>query len=287
MTNASDRLADLLVRLRRGRPLVMGVLNVTPDSFSDGGRFDRPSAARAQAEAMHAAGADIIDIGGESTRPGAQAVDLEVERARVLPAIEAVVAHLGCPVSVDTSKPELMADAVAAGAVLVNDVRALAAPGAIPTMAGLDAAVCLMHMQGEPRTMQADPHYADVTREVGDFLAARAEACREGGIDPDRLLLDPGFGFGKTLAHNLALLAGLDGLVARLDHPLLVGLSRKRMIGELTGEQTAERRVHGSVAAAVLAVARGARVVRVHDVEPTRQAVAVAHAVRSAGEEST
>jgi dihydropteroate synthase len=260
------------------RPRVMGILNVTPDSFSDGGRFASREAALSRARAMAAEGADLIDVGGESTRPGARSVSVQEELDRVIPVIEALAGDLPVPVSVDTSKPEVMRAAVAAGAGLINDVAALRRPGALAAAAALGVPVCLMHMQGEPGTMQRDPAYDDVVGEVAAFLAARVAACEGAGIGRGRLLVDPGFGFGKTLAHNLALLRGLPRLAA-LGLPVLAGLSRKSMIGALLGGVPVEGRLHGSVAAAVLAVERGAAVVRVHDVGPTVQALRILAAV--------
>ncbi|HQR09979.1 MAG TPA: dihydropteroate synthase [Casimicrobiaceae bacterium] len=262
------------------RPRVMGILNVTPDSFSDGGRFASREGALAHARRMVADGADIVDIGGESTRPGALPVPEAVELDRVLPLIEALASE-GIPVSVDTVKPSVMRAAMAAGAGMVNDVRALQDIGGLEAVATGRAAVCLMHMQGEPRTMQAQPHYGDVVREVGDFLVARARACEAAGIRRDRIVVDPGFGFGKTMAHNLALLRGLGALVAA-GYPVLVGLSRKSMLGTITGRD-ADERVAASVAAALAAVARGASIVRVHDVRETVDALKVWHAVDSVG----
>lgn len=259
------------------RPRVMGVLNVTPDSFSDGGDFISPDAAVQRAVEMVKEGADIIDVGGESTRPGAAPVSAQEEMDRVVPVIEALAARLPSPLSVDTSRPEVMRASVNAGAGLINDVRALGLPGAIEAARELGVPVCLMHMQGEPADMQAAPSYADVLSEVADFLGERVEACVAAGIPREHLLLDPGFGFGKTLAHNLALLAGLRQLLT-LELPLLVGLSRKRMVGALTGRPVDER-LAGSLAGAVLAVERGARVVRVHDVAPTVDALRVTWAV--------
>jgi dihydropteroate synthase len=264
------------------QPAVMGVLNVTPDSFSDGGRFATGQAALAQARAMHSAGARIIDVGGESTRPGAAPVDEQVEQDRVLPVIEALVRELDVIVSVDTMKPGVMRAAVAAGAGMINDVRALQEPGALEAACASEAAVCLMHMQGEPRTMQADPVYADVVAEVSEFLVRRARACELAGISPDRIALDPGFGFGKTLAHNLGLLAGLTRLTGA-GYPLLVGLSRKSMLGKLLGREVGAR-LPGSLALATIAVLNGARIVRSHDVAETLDAVRVAQAVIEAGE---
>jgi dihydropteroate synthase len=258
-------------------PVVMGVVNVTPDSFSDGGLWLDPAAAVAHARAMVDAGAAIIDVGGESTRPGAAPVTLEDELRRVIPVVEVLAATLPVPVSIDTSKPEVMRAALAAGAGMVNDVAALAAPGALAAVAASGAAVCLMHMRGEPRTMQSDPVYGDVVAEVAAFLAARADACRQAGVPRDRIAVDPGFGFGKRLEHNLDLLAGLQALVA-LGYPVLVGLSRKSMIGQLTGRPPGDR-LHGSVALAALAVQAGASIVRAHDVAPTVDAVKIAAAV--------
>jgi dihydropteroate synthase len=261
------------------RPLVMGIVNVTPDSFSDGGRFLDFERALAHGERLIAEGADLLDIGGESTRPGAAEVGADEELARVIPLVR-VLRERGVPISVDTSKPEVMRAALAEGAVVVNDVRALQAPGALEAVAASDCGIVLMHMQGEPRTMQLAPHYDDVVREVGDFLRARRDALTAAGVARERIALDPGFGFGKTVAHNFALLARLDELAA-LGQPLLAGLSRKSMLGHATGRAVGER-VHASVAAALLAVQRGARIVRVHDVAATRDALAVWQAVQSA-----
>lgn len=263
-------------RFTLDRPLIVGIVNTTPDSFSDGGACLDAGPAIAHALKLAEAGADILDIGGESTRPGAQAVSAGEELRRVLPVIEAL-ADRGLCVSIDTRKPEVMRAAVAAGAAMVNDVAALRAPGALDVVAASDAAVCLMHMQGEPRTMQQEPVYADVVREVGDFLMARAAACEAAGIARTRLMVDPGFGFGKTLAHNLSLLAHLDRLVAP-DLPVLAGMSRKSMLGALTGRAVGEREFAG-VAAHLAAVMRGARAVRVHDVAAMRDALAVWNAL--------
>lgn len=259
----------------------MGVVNVTPDSFSDGGRYASFDAALAHARQLLDEGADILDIGGESTRPGAADVGTREELDRVIPLIEAL-RDCGKPLSVDTSKPEVMRAALAAGAAIVNDVRALAAPGAVETVAASDCGVVLMHMQGSPRTMQQQPQYADVLREVGAFLAARRDALVAAGIPPERIALDPGFGFGKTVEHNLALLRGLSELAA-LGQPLVAGLSRKSMLGAITGKPVTERQA-ASVAAALLAVQRGAAIVRVHDVAATRDALAVWRAVEQQGE---
>ncbi len=263
------------------RPRLMGIVNVTPDSFSDGGDFADPARAVAHALRLVEEGADLIDVGGESTRPGAGDVDSAQEIARVVPVIEALAARVAVPISVDTSKPEVMRAAVAAGAGLINDVRALRAEGALEAAADLRVPVCLMHMQGEPRTMQEAPHYADVVADVKRFLADRLLACEFAGIERKRLLVDPGFGFCKTLEHNLALLRSLREFAA-LGVPLLAGLSRKGMIGALTGRDEPARRVHGSVAAALLAAQRGAVILRVHDVAATRGALAVWLAARPA-----
>jgi dihydropteroate synthase len=265
----------------------MGILNVTPDSFSDGGQLlkdDRLQLdkALARAEAMHAAGATIIDIGGESTRPGAAPVSVQEETDRVVPLVEAIAARLDSVISVDTSSPEVMRLSAASGAGLINDVRALARDGAIAAVADTGLPVCLMHMQGEPDTMQQAPAYQDVVNDIGDFLAARILACTDAGIARNNILLDPGFGFGKTLAHNLELLARLDEL-QQFGLPLLVGLSRKRMIGTITGRDTDDR-VIGSVAAAVIAMMKGAWIIRVHDVVETVDAMKICKAVMTAGE---
>jgi len=261
-------------------PCVMGVLNVTPDSFSDGGRYADLAAAVARGVAMVEEGAAIIDVGGESTRPGAAAVSVQEELARVIPVIEQLAARVAVPISVDTSKPAVMSAAIAAGASLVNDVRALRERGALDAVAGTGAAVCLMHMQGEPRTMQAAPAYDDVVTEVRRFLAGRVEACVAAGIARDRICVDPGIGFGKLPEHNLALLAGL-GRLADPAIPVLVGVSRKSLIGIITGRPAAER-LAGSVAFAALAASRGAAIIRAHDVAATVDAVKVASALRRA-----
>jgi dihydropteroate synthase len=255
----------------------MGILNVTPDSFSDGGNFLFRDKAVAHARAMVAEGADIIDIGGESTRPGAKSVSVQEEMDRVIPVIEALHGEVAVPLSIDTSKPEVMRTAVAAGAGFINDVYALRAPGALEAAAELNVPVCLMHMQGEPRTMQDNPHYADVVTDVREFLAARLAAAGAAGIARERLVIDPGFGFGKTAEHNLELLRGLD-IFSRLGPPVLAGLSRKSMIGKLLGLPV-ERRMHASVALALIAVQNGARIVRVHDVGPTVEALRMVRVV--------
>jgi dihydropteroate synthase len=260
------------------RPVVMGVLNVTPDSFSDGGRFLEADAAVAHGVRLAQEGAALIDVGGESTRPGAAPVGVEEELRRVVPVIERLRAATPAVISVDTSKPAVMRAAAAAGAGLINDVRALREAGAVQAALESGCAVCLMHMQGEPRTMQRSPAYGDVVQEVGTFLAERVASCRAAGFAAARLLLDPGFGFGKTLEHNLTLLRRLGELTAG-ELPVMVGLSRKSMIGKLTGRPEGER-LNGSVALAVIAALAGARVVRAHDVAATREALDMVAAVR-------
>jgi dihydropteroate synthase len=261
-------------------PVVMGILNVTPDSFSDGGRHASIDAAVEWGLAMAAEGAAIIDVGGESTRPGAAPVGLPDEIARVVPVIERLASRAGVPISVDTTKPEVMRAAVAAGARLINDVRALQAPGALAAAAECGAAVCLMHMRGEPRTMQADPQYESVVTDVREFLDGRIAACEAAGIPRERICVDPGIGFGKRPQHNLALLAALDRL-ADPGIPVLVGVSRKSLLGIITGRPTGER-LAGSVALAALSVMRGAAIIRAHDVAATVDAVKVASALRRA-----
>jgi len=260
-------------------PRIMGVLNRTPDSFSDGGRFAGLDAALAQVEKMVSEGADILDVGGESTRPGAAEVSLQEEMDRVLPLIEGIRARFPIRISIDTSKPEVMRAAAEAGAAMINDVYALRRPGASQAAAAVGTAVCLMHMQGEPRSMQNDPHYTDVTEEVKGFLKERAQVALTSGVPKEGIVLDPGFGFGKNLEHNLTLLRRLPEL-AELGYPLLVGLSRKSMIGTLLGGKPVEQRVQGSVAAALIAVQNGASIVRVHDVGPTAEALKIAMAAR-------
>ena len=262
------------------RPLIMGVVNVTPDSFSDGGLHAEAKAAVAHARRLIDEGADILDIGGESTRPGAAPVTLDEERRRVLPLLESLAGG-SVPISVDTRKPQLMREAVAAGAAMVNDVTALSAPGALDAVAKAPVAVCLMHMQGDPGTMQANPSYQDVVREVRSYLAGRVAAAEAAGIARDRIVVDPGFGFGKTVEHNLSLLRALAEF-RTMGVALLAGLSRKAMLGRLTGREPLER-VHASVAAALLAVQNGAQIVRVHDVAATRDALAVWTAVMGNG----
>jgi len=256
-------------------PCVMGILNVTPDSFSDGGRFLRDGAQDVEAAvsaaiAMVEDGAALIDVGGESTRPGATPVEEAEELRRVIPIVERL-ASIGTIVSVDTSKPGVARAAIEAGAHLINDVRALTDPGVLRAVAASDVAVCLMHMQGEPPTMQKAPHYENVVLEVRAYLGERAARCRDAGIDRERIVIDPGFGFGKTLDHNLALLRGLSELTD-LGYPVMVGLSRKGMIGTITG-RAADARVAGGLAAAVVAVQNGAKIVRTHDVAATVDAL--------------
>ena len=265
-------------------PVVMGILNVTPDSFSDGGRFNAPQSAVTHAMAMIEAGAAIIDIGGESTRPGAMDVDEVEEIRRVVPIIEELAQRASVPISIDTSKAAVMREAVRAGASLINDVRALREPGALEAAAATDAAICLMHMQGEPRSMQHDPRYEDVVAEVRGFLSERMRACAAAGIASDRILLDPGIGFGKRLAHNLELLAHLPTLL-ELGRPLLIGVSRKSMFRELLNRPV-EQRLAGGLAVATAAVLAGASIVRVHDVPETVDAVKLAVALRAMGYEA-
>ena len=261
-------------------PRVMGILNVTPDSFSDGGRFVDVARAVEHGLAMVAAGADIIDVGGESTRPGAQTVSEADEIDRVIPVIAALVAA-GIPVSVDTSKAAVISAALSAGAAMINDVRALQEPGALLAAANGTAGICLMHMQGAPRTMQQDPHYTDVVREVRDFLSSRVDACVKSGIARERIVIDPGIGFGKRLEHNLALLAALPEL-QQLGLPVLIGVSRKSMLGALLGRGV-EQRLAGGIAIATAAALAGAGILRVHDVAETVDAVRVAVALKAAG----
>lgn len=258
------------------RPLVMGIVNVTPDSFSDGGRFFDAALAIAHARRLVEEGADILDIGGESSRPGAQPVSVDEELRRVLPVIGAL-AGLGVPLSIDTVKPEVMRRAIAAGASIINDIAALRAPGALDAAAGSQAAVCLMHMQGAPGTMQTDPRYGDVVAEVHGFLAERVAAARAVGIAAERIVVDPGFGFGKRVEHNLALLRHLERF-KDLGACVLAGLSRKSMLGEISGKEVSLRDT-ASVAAALLAAQNGAKILRVHDVAATRDALAVWQAV--------
>ena len=264
--------------LRLDRPRVLGIVNVTPDSFSDGGAHATTESAVAHGLRLAEEGADALDVGGESTRPGAADVPLDEELRRVVPVIERLVHETGLPVSIDTSKPEVMRAAVEAGAGMVNDVYALRREGALDMAASLGVPVVLMHMQGDPRSMQAAPHYDDVVGEVHRFLTERIFAAEMAGIAKKRIVVDPGFGFGKTLAHNLLLLAQLERFT-ELGVPLLAGLSRKKSIGELTGRDEPAARVHGSVAAHLIAAQRGARLLRVHDVAATVDALKVWEAV--------
>lgn len=262
------------------RPRVVGILNVTPDSFSDGGQFADVASAVAHGLRLAEEGADMLDVGGESTRPGAADVSAEDELRRVIPVIEQLVARTSLPIAVDSSKPEVMRAAVAAGAGMINDVYALRREGALDAVAELRVPVCLMHMQGEPRSMQDAPHYDDVVGEVHRFLTDRLFACELAGIDRRKVMVDPGFGFGKDLQHNLALLRRLERF-SDLGSGVYVGLSRKSMIGAITGRQDAAERAAGSLAAALIAVQRGARMVRVHDVAATVDALKIWHAVES------
>lgn len=275
MLRCASRFLDL------SQPIVMGVLNVTPDSFSDGGKFQDVDRAVQRGLKMVEEGARAIDIGGESTRPGAEPVSEEEELRRVIPVIEALAPRIDVPISIDTSKPRVMSAAVRAGAQIINDVYALRAPGALQTASESGAAVCLMHMKGEPRTMQLNPEYDDVVAEVKAFFAERVSACVQAGIALDRLILDPGIGFGKQLQHNLALLAATPELAIQ-GLPVLLGVSRKSMLGALLGRALDER-LAGALAVAVAAVLAGAKIVRTHDVRETVDAVKVAMALKSAG----
>ncbi|MDD4864599.1 MAG: dihydropteroate synthase [Alishewanella agri] len=260
------------------RPQVMGILNVTPDSFSDGGKHQQLSQALRSAEQMLADGATILDIGGESTRPGAAEVSVEEELNRVVPLVSAIRSRFDCVISVDTSKAAVMSAAVQAGADIINDVRALQEPAALETAAALQVPVCIMHMQGAPRTMQQAPDYQDVVQQVYDYLLQRAVECQQAGIAAAQIILDPGFGFGKNLSHNFQLLAALDKFV-QSGYPVLAGMSRKSMIGQLLDLPVNER-LAGSLACATLAAYAGAQIIRVHDVKETVQAVRVAAAAR-------
>lgn len=264
-------------RLSLDRPLIMGVVNITPDSFSDGGRFATADAAIAQAHRLIDEGADILDFGGESTRPGSDIVPLDEERRRILPVLDAL-RDVPVPLSVDTQKPQLMREAIAAGAAMINDINALRAPGALDAVAATDAGVCFMHMQGDPKTMQHAPHYDDVVAEVKAFLEERLAAARAAGMAGERLAIDPGFGFGKTLAHNLALLRRLREFEPA-GAAIVAGLSRKSALGLITGRAVNER-VPASIAAMLIAVQNGAHIVRVHDVAATRDALMVLAAVQ-------
>lgn len=261
------------------RPLVMGILNVTPDSFSDGGRYQSLEFAMERAEQMIKDGVDIIDIGGESTRPGSPSVPVQQELDRVMPVIYAL-RELGHALSIDTCKPEVMREAIIAGADMINDINGFRAPGAVEAVAGSDVGLCVMHMQGTPQDMQAQPVYRDVVEEVSDFLRARTDALLAAGVARDRVTIDPGFGFGKTVEHNVALLRSINHLQHELGLPVLAGVSRKSMIGALTGRPV-EQRLAGSLGGALAAVAQGARIVRVHDVAETVDALRVWNAAFS------
>lgn len=265
--NFGSRCVDL------SRPQVMGILNVTPDSFSDGGRFNRLDDAMAQAERMVAAGARFIDIGGESTRPGAAPVSVDEELERVCPVVEKVAANLDVVISVDTSTAQVMTESVGLGAALINDVRSLTREGALEAAVAAEVPVCLMHMQGEPGVMQQNPHYGDVVKEVSEFLYRRAAEVQAAGVPADRILIDPGFGFGKTVEHNLELLRGMPRL-GSLGYPLLVGVSRKSMLQAITGRAVDER-LPGSLALATITAMLGAGIIRVHDVRETVDAMNV------------
>ncbi len=258
-------------------PRVMGILNVTPDSFSDGGSYLQTDLAFAQANKLIEEGADILDVGGESTRPNAQPVSLQEEVDRVIPVIESLVSKVNIPISIDTYKPAVMRAAIAAGASIVNDVKALQEAGAIEAVAGAEVGVCLMHMQGGPQNMQDDPHYDDVVKNVVTFLLERAAICEQEGIQKNRLLIDPGFGFGKTRAHNITLIQQLNTLVMT-GYPVLVGLSRKSVLGEMTGNDI-DARLYASVSAAVVSAINGAKILRVHDVKATVEALKVVAAI--------
>ncbi len=264
-------------RLDLAHARVMGIVNVTPDSFSDGGRHATAEAAIDHGLRLVDEGAEMLDIGGESTRPGAAVVPLEEELRRVIPVVEGLAVRAGVPLSVDTCKPAVMRAAIAAGADIINDVRALQEAGALEAVADSQAGVCLMHMLGTPQTMQADPHYDNVLSEVCSFLADRAQICRQAGISQERILLDPGFGFGKRSVHNIALLRELPALCA-LGYPVLAGLSRKSVLGQLTGNDV-DARLYASIAAAVIAAMKGARILRVHDVKATVDALKVVAAI--------
>jgi dihydropteroate synthase len=273
----SERRNYLVRRLADPAVLVCGIVNVTPDSFSDGGRHREPGCAVRHARRLVDEGAELLDVGGESTRPGSRPPSVDEELDRVIPVIEKLARTTSVPISIDTSRPEVMREAVAAGAVMINDVRALRRDDALETAAALDVPVCLMHMQGTPVTMQVAPSYADVVAEVRGFLLDRVDACHRAGIPFEHLLVDPGFGFGKTLVHNLELLAGLRR-IADIGYPVMAGLSRKGMLGEITGRDVTQRDV-ASAAAAMIAAGNGASVVRVHDVAGTVDALAVVNAV--------
>lgn len=264
--------------LQSNRPLIMGILNVTPDSFSDGGQYNKPNQAIDRAREILEQGADIIDIGGESTRPQADKVSVDEELNRVIPIVEAIQSRFDIAISVDTSKPEVMRAAINANVDMINDVRALQVSGALEACIDSDVSICLMHMQGQPKSMQKQPHYTDVITEVGDFFTRRIDACVKAGINRRRLVLDPGFGFGKTLQNNVDLLKNIDQFQVH-GLPILVGLSRKTMIGSLLGDVAVTERAVGSASAAVVAVMKGAEIVRVHDVRITADALKIVKSV--------
>jgi dihydropteroate synthase len=264
--------------LTLNRPHVMGIVNITPDSFSDGGKFSSTDLAVEHALKLIAEGADILDIGGESTRPGAAIVSLDEELKRVIPVIEALSKTCNVPISIDTYKPEVMRQAITAGADIVNDIRALQEPNALEIVAQSNVGICLMHMQGTPQTMQLEPHYIDVVSEVKQFLVDRVNAALAHGIVKSRILLDPGFGFGKTRAHNIALIQHLDELNT-IGLPLLVGLSRKSVLGSITGADEGQR-LYASIAASVISAMKGAKIIRVHDVKATVNALKVVTAIQ-------
>ena len=265
-------------QLKLNRPHVMGIVNVTPDSFSDGGKFSSTDMAVEHALKLIAEGADILDVGGESTRPGAHPVSLDEELSRVIPVIETLSKLTTVPISIDTYKPEVMRQAIVAGADIVNDVRALQEPGALDVVAKSQAGVCLMHMQGTPQTMQLEPNYEDVVAEVKQFLIDRMNIAIRHGIVKNRILIDPGFGFGKTRAHNISLIQHLDALNV-IDQPLLVGLSRKSVLGAITGGDEVQR-LYASIAASVISAMKGAKILRVHDVKATVDALKVVAAIQ-------
>lgn len=271
--NCAGKIVDL------SRPQVMGVLNLTPDSFSDGGRWFGLDAAIAQAELMVEQGAAIIDVGGESTRPGAPEVSAAEELARVLPVISALAGRISVPISIDTSKAEVMREAVKAGATMINDVAALSGDGALQAAAETNVPVCLMHMRGTPRTMQTDPVYSNVVAEVAEWLRAKAKQAELAGISSSNIVLDPGFGFGKTLEHNYQLLAALERL--QCGYPLLVGMSRKSMLGNILNKPVGQR-LHGGLAAATIAVMKGVSIIRTHDIEATADAIKICQAAMAA-----
>ncbi|MCB5186909.1 dihydropteroate synthase [Methylobacillus caricis] len=259
---------------------VMGIVNVTPDSFSDGGRYASTGLAVAHARQLVAEGASILDIGGESTRPNAIPVSLDEELSRVIPVIEQLASEVDVPISIDTYKPTVMREAVNAGAAIINDIRGLQEPGALEAAAAGNAGICLMHMQGSPQTMQIEPYYDDVAQEVKNFLLERLQAVQEAGIVPERIVLDPGFGFGKRTVHNIALLQALPEILT-LGRPLLVGLSRKSILGQIVGSDV-DQRLHASLAASVISAMKGASIIRVHDVKATVDALKVVNAVLAA-----